>query len=75
MLNCSLGRGRKDEAARALYLAVVAQARRPEFYLRGAVPDTLDGRLTCWRCIYSWCCTACAPKASAARLSRKVCSI
>ncbi|MFQ5774350.1 MAG: ubiquinol-cytochrome C chaperone family protein [Kiloniellaceae bacterium] len=30
--------------ARALYEAVVAQARRPEFYTHCGVPDTLDGR-------------------------------
>jgi len=44
MLNRLFGRGRKREAARALYIAIVAQARRPEFYVQGAVPDTLDGR-------------------------------
>lgn len=44
MLNRLFRRGRNDEAARALYVAIVAQARRPEFYLRAAVPDTLDGR-------------------------------
>ncbi len=27
-----------------LYAAVVAEARRPEWYLEGGVPDTLDGR-------------------------------
>jgi cytochrome b pre-mRNA-processing protein 3 len=27
-----------------LYAAVVAQARRPEWYVDGGVPDTLDGR-------------------------------
>jgi cytochrome b pre-mRNA-processing protein 3 len=27
-----------------MYLQVVQQARRPEFYLEGGVPDTLDGR-------------------------------
>lgn len=31
-------------AADQLYEAVVAQARRPDWYLKGAVPDTLDGR-------------------------------
>lgn len=31
-------------AARALYDAVVAQARRPAFYQSGGVPDTVDGR-------------------------------
>lgn len=36
-------RGWDDEAGR-LYEAMVAQARRPEFYLHCAVPDTLDGR-------------------------------
>lgn len=27
-----------------LYAATVARARRPEWYLRGGVPDTIDGR-------------------------------
>ncbi len=31
-------------AARALYEAVVAQARQPAFYAEGGVPDTIDGR-------------------------------
>jgi cytochrome b pre-mRNA-processing protein 3 len=44
MLNRLFGRSRKDEVAAMLYEAAVAQARRPEFYLRAAVPDTLDGR-------------------------------
>lgn len=30
--------------AHALYVAIVLQARRPEFYVRCAVPDTADGR-------------------------------
>ena len=30
--------------ADALYAAVVAEARRPQWYLAGQVPDTLDGR-------------------------------
>ncbi len=30
--------------ADALYNAVVAEARRPEWYLAGQVPDTMDGR-------------------------------
>lgn len=33
-----------EAQARALYRAVVAQARRPEFYTHCGVPDTLDGR-------------------------------
>jgi len=33
-----------ETAIGRLYEAIVAQARRPEFYLRCAVPDTLDGR-------------------------------
>jgi len=37
-------RGAREEAAAALYQAAVIQARRPEFYLAAAVPDTLDGR-------------------------------
>ena len=37
-------RNRAEEAAEPLYLAVVRQARRPEFYQQLGVPDTLDGR-------------------------------
>ena len=33
-----------EVAAAHLYVAVVEQARRPEFYLRHAVPDSVDGR-------------------------------
>lgn len=37
--------GRKDrEALTPLYNAVVIEARRPDWYLAGKVPDTLDGR-------------------------------
>jgi len=37
--------GRKDrDALTPLYNAVVTEARRPDWYLAGAVPDTLDGR-------------------------------
>lgn len=32
------------EAMRPLYLAVVTRARTPDWYVEGAVPDTLDGR-------------------------------
>ncbi len=32
------------DALRALYVTVVAAARRPDWYERGQVPDTLDGR-------------------------------
>lgn len=32
------------QAARAAYSSIVAQARRPEFYERLGVPDSLDGR-------------------------------
>ena len=32
------------DALRALYAAIVAAARRPDWYERGHVPDTLDGR-------------------------------
>ena len=31
----------------ALYRAVVAAARQPDWYLAGAVPDTVDGRFDC----------------------------
>lgn len=37
--------GRKAESpAAALYAAVVAEGRAPDWYLAGAVPDTVDGR-------------------------------
>ena len=36
--------GRQDEEALPLYAAVVARARAPHWYDRGAVPDTVDGR-------------------------------
>ncbi len=35
---------RHAEAAQGLYQALVAQARRTEFYLTRGVPDTVDGR-------------------------------
>ena len=35
--------GREDAVARC-YDLIVEQSRRPEFYLAGGVPDTLDGR-------------------------------
>ncbi len=38
------GRDPMEEPAAALYATVVAQARRPEFYARCEVPDTVDGR-------------------------------
>lgn len=37
-------RAGRDEAAHALYLALVAQARQPAFFRDFGVPDTLDGR-------------------------------
>jgi cytochrome b pre-mRNA-processing protein 3 len=39
-----LGRTDPREALRPLYGAVVAEGRRPHWYVEGAVPDTLDGR-------------------------------
>ncbi len=44
MLKRLFGPSRTDQVAATLYEAAVAQARRPEFYLHAAVPDTLDGR-------------------------------
>ncbi len=32
------------ETMRPLYAAIVAEGRRPHWYVEGAVPDTLDGR-------------------------------
>ncbi len=37
-------RSRVKETARTLYIVVVEQARRPEFYRHYGVPDTVDGR-------------------------------
>lgn len=34
----------QEDKARALYVAIVAQARQPEFYARLGVPDSVDGR-------------------------------
>ncbi len=34
----------EQQAADSIYAAIVAQARRPEFYIDAGVPDTLDGR-------------------------------
>ncbi len=44
MLNRLFRRKDYDPVARRLYDAIVAQARRPEFYRDWGVPDTLDGR-------------------------------
>ena len=38
------GRAPRDEAPYALYGALVAQARSPQFYLHTGVPDTVEGR-------------------------------
>lgn len=37
-------RREREAVAQRLYAAIVAAARRPEFYREGGVPDTLDGR-------------------------------
>ncbi|MDJ0942869.1 MAG: ubiquinol-cytochrome C chaperone family protein [Kiloniellales bacterium] len=44
VLESIFGRRPDAEAARALYEAVVAQARQPAFYLHCGLPDSLDGR-------------------------------
>jgi len=44
MLGRLFRRDPREDAARALYATIVAQARRPEFYAGCAVPDSLDGR-------------------------------
>jgi cytochrome b pre-mRNA-processing protein 3 len=43
-LNSLFGKSRDRSALMPLYDAVVAEARRPEWYTRAAVPDTMDGR-------------------------------
>ena len=44
ILGSFFGRPPGADAATALYEAVVAQARQPDFYLRCGLPDSLDGR-------------------------------
>lgn len=44
VLKRAIGATRPTGPADALYAALVAEARRPEWYLAGEVPDTLDGR-------------------------------
>ncbi|WP_158047065.1 ubiquinol-cytochrome C chaperone family protein [Skermanella pratensis] len=44
MLNRLFRRKRPEAEALDLYEAIVAQARRPEFYAGSGVPDTIDGR-------------------------------
>jgi cytochrome b pre-mRNA-processing protein 3 len=39
--------GRRDEAALALYGAVVREGRQPVWYAQARVPDTIDGRFDC----------------------------
>jgi cytochrome b pre-mRNA-processing protein 3 len=43
LLNRIFGRDDAPDMA-PLYTAIVARARRPEWYVRGGVPDTMDGR-------------------------------
>ncbi len=43
-LRRSLAPNPPPHPADALYAAIVAEARQPEWYLAGEVPDTLDGR-------------------------------
>lgn len=43
-LNKLFLRKSKENPATILYASLVAQARRPEFYRQGGVPDTVDGR-------------------------------
>jgi cytochrome b pre-mRNA-processing protein 3 len=38
------GPDRRELIAQRLYAALTAQARRPDFYISGGVPDTIDGR-------------------------------
>ncbi|MEP2103149.1 MAG: ubiquinol-cytochrome C chaperone family protein [Parasphingorhabdus sp.] len=43
-LNELLGRKNPNLVMQPLYNAVIAEGRRPDWYEKGAVPDTLDGR-------------------------------
>ena len=57
MLNRLFQRKRPEAQALGLHDAIVAQARRPEFYTDLDVPDTIDGRFEMMRCTLSWSCT------------------
>lgn len=46
MLIPRMRRSRREGTISAVYGAIVAQARRPVFYVGYAVPDTVDGRLS-----------------------------
>jgi cytochrome b pre-mRNA-processing protein 3 len=43
-LNGIFGKSRDRSALVPLYNAIVAEARKPAWYMRGGVPDTIDGR-------------------------------
>ncbi|MET0240496.1 MAG: ubiquinol-cytochrome C chaperone family protein [Sphingobium sp.] len=43
-LKSLFGRPESQDGRRALYDAIVAEARAPHWYAQGRVPDTLDGR-------------------------------
>jgi cytochrome b pre-mRNA-processing protein 3 len=43
-LKRAIGAVPPNEPGTALYAAIVAEARRPDWYLAGEVPDTMDGR-------------------------------
>ena len=44
VVSCMFRRSPMSEPAQQLYQTIVGHARRPEFYLKAAVPDSLDGR-------------------------------
>ncbi|HEX8556374.1 MAG TPA: ubiquinol-cytochrome C chaperone family protein [Sphingomonas sp.] len=64
--------GRRDEAALALYDAVVARAREPHWYLDGAVPDTVDGRFDMVAAVLSLVLLRLETEAAAAPLSAQL---
>jgi cytochrome b pre-mRNA-processing protein 3 len=43
-LNKFFGQSDPNESVRTLYSAITAEARAPDWYLGGGVPDTLEGR-------------------------------
>ncbi|GGI75468.1 ubiquinol-cytochrome c chaperone [Polymorphobacter multimanifer] len=43
-LKRAIGAMPADEPGTALYAAIVGEARRPDWYVAGEVPDTMDGR-------------------------------
>ncbi len=71
LIDTLFGRAKASPTA-ALYEAIVARGRAPHWYLRGGVPDTLDGRfdmITAIMCLVMLRLEALAAPATSARLA------